>query len=136
MLRILVEDMVDLASGKDYTVDETLLFAKDLSDFLKNNLGERLHDIDAGVNWFVGFINLPYVQIEYISNAYTFWINERGDICTVSSINDMEKEGHICYSEWNDCVCEGCKFAYDNGQPCRIGCTPPIFTGTESSEDD
>ncbi len=118
MLRILVE----IDETNEYAADETMTFAESLSAFIKKKFNRKLKDIDSDTDWFVGFVALPASRKEDIKNAFLEWADIQG-IGTSYRIEDMEnsKEGPWCCD--NNCVCEGCQFAFNRKEPCRIGCT-------------
>ena len=123
-IRLLVElDDADI----EYTREETKKMAHNLSIFMQNRSSISFDEIDGGSNWFVGFIELPEccekTYKKTIKKLYLEWLEDKGGHATHYSIEDMDKEGHLCCPAWNSCVCEGCKFAYDGKDPCRIGCT-------------
>ncbi len=117
MLRILVE----IDEANEYAADETMAFAESLSAVIKKKFNRKLYDIDSDIDWFVGFVELPASRKEQIKDAFLEWADIQG-IGTSYRIEDMGKpdEGPLCCD--NSCICEGCKFAFDGNNPCRICC--------------
>ena len=117
MLRILVE----IDEANEYAADETMAFAESLSAFIKKKFGRKLNDIDSDIDWFVGFVELPASRKGQIKDAFLEWADIQG-VGTSYRIEDMKTpgEGSMCCD--NECVCDGCMFAFNGKEPCRIGC--------------
>ncbi len=118
MLRILVE----MDEANEYAADETMAFAESLSAFIKKKFNRKLNDIDSDIDWFVGFIELPASHKEQIKDAFLEWADIQG-VGTSYRIEDMENPEEGLWCRDNSGVCEGCQFAFDGKEPCRIGCT-------------
>lgn len=118
MLRILVE----IDEANEYAADETMAFAKSLSAFIKKKFNRKLNDIDSDTDWFVGFVALPASRKEDIKHAFLEWADIQG-VGTSYRIEDMEASGEGSMCRDNECVCDGCVFAFNKKEPCRIGCT-------------
>ncbi len=117
MLRIWLE----IDEENEYAADETKRFAESLSEHIYNRFKRKLNDIDSDIDWFVGFVNLSPNRKEEIKEAFDEWADKEG-VGTCYRVEDMEnsKEGPYCCD--NNGVCEGCPFAFDGKEPCRIGC--------------
>lgn len=115
MIRIFVE----IDETNDYVADETKVFAGSLATNIKKRFNRRLYDIESGKNWFVGFIKLDSEYIDKISSTFEEWAEYEG-LNTYYSVEDMDKEGHLCNQ--NNGVCTDCPYSY-NGEPCKLGCT-------------
>ena len=96
-IRLLVElDDADI----EYTREETKKMAHNLSIFMQNRSSISFDEIDGGSNWFVGFIELPEccekTYKKTIKKLYLEWLEDKGGHATHYSIEDMDKEGHLC----------------------------------------
>ena len=117
MLRILVT----IEESAEYGADETLEFANQLAGYIKKRLNRKFRDIDSDTDWFVGFVNMPVARREDVKDVIYEWAETEG-VGTYFYVEDMEdpEEGPCC--GYHDCVCEGCDYAFQGKEPCRIGC--------------
>lgn len=87
MIRILVE----IDETNEYAEDETMAFAESLSAFIMKKFNKKLNDIDSGIDWFVGFVDLPASYKEQIKDAFLEWADAQG-IGTFYRIEDIQNE--------------------------------------------
>ena len=87
MLRILVE----IDETNEYAADETMAFAESLSAFIMKKFNRKLNDIDSGIDWFVGLVDLPASYKGQIKDAFLEWADVQG-IGTSYRIEDMRNE--------------------------------------------